>query len=693
MGFVVAPIAALVGTIGIGKLATFAVTAGLAALQLLTARQPKQPRPDDIKNTVDLEEGPGRFLFGRVQAAGVRIISFTKGFTIYRLIGHSFGELDGIEETFYGGQIQVVELDGRISSPPYARPGDDSYISVLTKPGDGDETAWAQLRADFPDEWTVDHRLRGIFQSLIIATNPGQTSKKFGVLYQGGIRELELRCRVGKFLDPRDSQTRWTMNAAIIITHYTRLLPTAIDSQFDFADIGITADWCDGLIDYADGSQVPQGQLSGGGEGNIDADVLERMAQSAGLEFRFTEAGLRTLRPRLDYPDAEIDIRNTDTETQILEFDFEVSPEAVDRPNVFQLEYFASERQYAVAEVDISDAPWARFEDDISLYGEKVETISLDFCPELAQALRIARRFAYISRAARGNLTMTMAGLATWGKRYANITLPEMGENGTDWTFRAELGQKLVNDEEGTVQVPFIVIPDELATPFNPATDEVDPPPILEDLEFDAELDDPSPPTDALAITYPDNQRETRIRFAPVSGADIAEASFRTYTGGLPDPPLGMDEEGLTLGYIAEDYEGERVDFRVRFFNSDEEGSKLSEYYEVASVPTDNTPVNSPSAVLRFDDDADGEGDGQGIYIDVTVPDVLRVVAIKTTTEVFFVENTIDQRNVRPTDTFTVFYANNGSQNLDFNVTALTSDGTEGTPTFLQYFAPEPGGA
>ena len=92
------------------------------------------------------------------------------------------------------------------------------------------------------------------------------------------------------------------------------------------------------------------------------------------------------------------------------------------------------------------------------------------------------------------------------------------------------------------------------------------------------------------------------MKFAAVTGGTVAEAVFRTYTDGEPNAFQSMTEyngAGTTrYGYAAANTDGETVDFKCRFFNSNDEGSYYSELLSVDPLAIDNTKPAAPSLTL-----------------------------------------------------------------------------------------------
>jgi len=243
---------------------------------------------------------------------------------------------------------------------------------------------------------------------------------------------------------------------------------------------------------------------------------------------------------------------------------------------------------------------------------------------------------------------------------------------------KVRIGSVRVNDSDGTCEIPFTVIPDILKTPWNPATMEVAPPPVLEEFEFESELDKPAAPFSAVQVQYPGGAYEVRVRITPVAGANTAEANYRTYTGGLPDQWSSMTEPSLQLAYVAENLTGQQVDFRVRYANSDGEVSYFSDLLEVGSLAVNNSAPPAPSISIAFVVENEEAGTG---YYRVTVQSSTAITAV--TAEVEMVANTITYTaggDFRPS----VPAAFNLGQNLSsgsadsYRARLLSSNGTPG---------------
>lgn len=593
-----------------------AVTAANLAFQFIGNRRPSV-NPDAIRQTRQGQEGPGRFATGRVKAEAAIAYGNTSGYNIHRLGLHAFGPMDGIEEYLYDDRVMTVDSDGAVSSPPWGRLG-ATFMFIKHQPGDGNETAWPELVSDF-EKWTTNHRARGIAQYHMRAVNPGQgteaAQKLSAFLFQGGVKDLGIIARFQRPFDPRTSTNTWTLNGVLQTLHWFRQLPGITDDLIALDKIGAVATQAEASVATLGGT-APRCQMSGGWEGPLTTDIVLDMMESCGLDLREDEDDKHYFEFIEDNPASELDIPFN----MILDWDYQATDEAAMRPNICRVRYFSPERQFALSEIPIHEfdsggnytgPAWARVQHEIDKYGEQEFPIDLPFCCNASQAQRIARRLFHMARAETGIIRLRgFAGLAAMGKRTITFEIPDVGADEDDLVVvKARKGTARVNFREGYVDIPFQVIPDILKTPWNPATDEVEPPPVLELQQYESDLDKPDAPSAATVVQYPGGAYETRIQFSGVTGGTFAEAVYRTYTSGNPNPWQGMTEyqsqvaSGTWYGWVSGvgNMSGQRTDFRVRFFNSAEEGSYVSDLLEIASLSINNTAPAAPTATVNVD--------------------------------------------------------------------------------------------
>lgn len=606
------PLGAIAGPGAIYAGLQVAAFAGLAAAQLAFSGGQKND-PGKIKNTFQEAETSEFNAVGRVRLGGLKAFGNTKAKIISRLIWHAKGPLIGIERWFLGGREVIIGDGGLVESPPWAKPG-GSYATIQTKVGMGSETSWPELMADFPTLWTSDHRCRGILQSLVRFLVPNLNNeagnKKFQKLYQGGAPDLEVEARVSAIYDPRKpghgvdnpATWEWTDNGILVAAHIMRSYPDLTSADFDWAFLSAEANRADVLVATKSGTERRARCWGVWPSESRRGDTMQQVLDSIGAEIVLTDSGLIRIRLIDDAPTSEIRY----PERHNVEMTWKSGPEAVERPNVCRIKYYSPERNYDMAEIDMTGIAWARVDTEIDRYGEKIYDVELPFCPSASQAQRIARRLFLMARADAGTLRTNMLGLTAWGKTYAEI---EDGDAGED--MLCKIGAPRIDDPAGQVDIPYTVWPQALIdTPWNPATMEAAPPLVAPDIEYESEIATPAAPTAAVLVQYPNGSYEARAAMAAVTGASIYEAVLRIINDDEPEPLEGMTEYaavgisetpvGGWFAFVAS-APADRAEFKSRVFNSDEEGSNFSPVYALEPFAVNAAAPAAPAVAASED--------------------------------------------------------------------------------------------
>ncbi|MEQ1403826.1 phage tail protein [Neorhizobium sp. Rsf11] len=681
-----------------GTIATIAanvIVAG-AAIGATLALGGQRPRggaikPSDAKSTFESGESSAIELAGRGRMGGLQAFGNTDGSTRARLVCRAVGPIDAVEAYYLGGREVTVESNGDVSSPPWARVG-GSWCNWQDKKGTGSETAWAGLMSLFPTLWTSAHRVRGIAQSQLLFYNPGLSNDKYLSLYQNGAPNSEQLVRGSLIYDPRDeaqiatdvSTWKWSDNGPLYCAHVLRRDPAFTAGRFNWAKIAAAADLADALVPTKTGTEKrcriwgPWAWESERGE------TMQQFLDSAGLEIRLDENGLIYF----EFIDDEITPEIGFTPEDIYDYTWQSGPEAVERPNICRLKYYSPERNYELADLTLEGVvAWAKITDEVDRYGPKVFDLELPFCPSASQAQRIARRKFAIARADRGRMVANMVGLAAWGLLYAEIEEPDLGD-----LMNVRMDPPRIDDENGSVEIPFTVWP--TLTPWNPATDEAPAPDVVPELGYQTDMITPNPPNQALQVTYPSGSKELRISYSlPAQPYTVVEASYRTYTGDLPNAWQGMTEFGSTGAYDGVDVLGVTIDARVRVFNGDD-GSYFSDPLHTV-VGVDNSTTNAPSGSATTSASPTGSASISGTF---SAPEI-RAVALRMQRRTrpdsgssWSGWTTVSQSNVRPGTSINFedeeFIGSAGAE-IEWRVQSLTSDGTAGNAQTFDETIPE----
>lgn len=587
-------------TITIGQVVNAALFVALAAASTLF-RQGVDP--SKAKETFVSSESPVIRGYGRVRIGGLKIYGNTAGLDRYRLVGHLAGPIDGIEQTWLGGREVIVEDDGAVSSPPYAKYG-GSYVHISSKPGDGTEEAWAELVAAFPALWTADHRVRGIFQTLVKYTSPGMSSHKFLRLYSGGVPDVEVVVRSSKVYDPRDedqiasddfdapSTWLWSDNAVLVATDAIRRNFFRDAEQWDWARTALEADKADEEVATLTGTE-PRARLWGlVSDEEARGDAILKLLDSAGLELIDGDDGYYVA-----VTDDDRQSELTISAKHIGSITLVSGPESVERPNLCIVKYYSPERNFEIAEINMDGIGWSRVDEEISDTGLKPVTLEFPFCPSASQAQRLARRKFALLRADRISVKTNFVGLAAWGLRVVSVATaaPEI-------ITKLAIEPPRVDDGEGQVEIIGVEWP--ALSPWDPETMEAVAPAVVPDIPVDSALDAPEAPAQIEPILYPGGSVAVRVAFSAGTGL-TPECTVRSWVGSVPSAWSGMTEAHNGTYWWAEkagmSAVGARVDARVRVFDAEEESSNWSATTTVAVAALSSTAPDAPS--LGYDGD------------------------------------------------------------------------------------------
>lgn len=619
-------------------LATGLIAGGLLALSGL--RGGAKIDPGQFKSTFEEQEVPEINAIGRVELGGLKVFGNANEEMLYRLIAHSKGELDGIENYYLGGKEVIVNASGLVTSKPYLKEsGVASWVNLESKVGDGTETAWADLITDFPALWTANHRVRGIFQSLVRYENPGFDEPEFLRLYPSGVPDLRVRARVLQPYDPRTASNAWTTNGILCALHVVlACYPNLTIDDFDLPFISIEADRADALVATLTGTE-PRSTCSGAWTSEQErSEVVTQVLRSVGAIIVPRPDGLIGLQLVDDDRVAEVTL----PVRHLIGLQWKAGPDSVERPNICRVKFYSPARNYEMAEIDLTGIAWARIDDEVDRVGPQYFDVELPFCTSASQAQRLARRMFALARADVGLVTYNMVGLAAWEARCIAIEFPdEIG------TVTVANDPPRVLDDRGQVEIPFVVWPE--LTVWNPAEDEAAAPTELPEFASST-LEALDAPSEATVVEYPDASHETRVR-VEYTHPRIPEVVYRGYNAeGNPEPwrPMEISDWHTALGggfgsnvaYVALDLTGDVVDFRIREFAAGANDSSPWSPILQVTLAEDNTATGDPSIILVGSDiTVTAPTDLNVAYLDITGTDAPGEVQVQPGEQVTFAVN------------------------------------------------------
>lgn len=437
----------------LGGLARTAIGIGLSLL----ARKLLAPKPKPSQNKTEVRQAipPRSFSYGRLRVSGPLAFRQAVDNNLYKIVLISSREIDGIEQLYL--HDRPVEVDGsdQVVTAPYVIAG-TSRSRLTTHLGTDDQTADAMMMAAWPDDWTSDHRLRGIayiaaeFEATLNAEN-------FSKVYPQGEPEVSALIRASKVYDPRLDDTvdggvgahrdddpdtwEWSDNAALCVLDYLThsdgyARPIA---KIDLPSFMAMADLCDEAVPL----------LAGGTEARYRVattvylteqrkEVLGRLLEACDGRIYRTVAGLYGIRGgQWVAPTVTLDA----DEGHILAIEF-AEPDGIQRYNKIVIQFLSPPHNYVEQECD----PWLD-QDDIDANGEKSEQLDLTQVPSYTQARRLAKiQFARDNPDWLVTAQTNFAGLDCISEETATLDFAEMLIDGPFWL---DAGPQLAEDFTG----------------------------------------------------------------------------------------------------------------------------------------------------------------------------------------------------------------------------------------------------
>lgn len=312
----VAAVGLLVGYTGVGALSVAGVTlatagqltvAGIAlnigaslALSALTQPQvPEAAKPENLQVTTKLAAAPRTAHVGIVKVAGNTVFHRARNGVSYRVIVHGHGEITEVLSRYLDNTLVPFDAAGDVVTThrPYvvknnteAGPIYQSRVHVESRRGLVPSAHYDAITQIWP-EWTSDHRLDGLWTSMIRAQSVSVSKQP--KVFPNGEPQLSVLAKTARFFDPRTGETAFTENAALIIAGYVALAdgfnrPAVFDNQ----EIAEQADICDRDTLLATGGTEKLYRLSGSYLLNEKPqNVLGRMLQACAGRIRLKPSG------------------------------------------------------------------------------------------------------------------------------------------------------------------------------------------------------------------------------------------------------------------------------------------------------------------------------------------------------------------------------------------------------------------
>lgn len=343
----------------------------------------------------------------------------------------------GFNDTTAKGQ----QVSGDNQTAPWG-----ANVSIDTHKGIND-SAPGYLTDVLAGRWTADHRLRGLFYSVMVARPTAE--KNFQKAYPNGPPALYVVAELAPVYDPRDASQNWddpatwkySDNVALALLHYLTAIRGAdsvtgqpvpygfgfAHSRIDLPSFIAYANVCDQAVTLKAGGTEKRYRI--GGTFDMGAEerrtVLNRILSTGDAEIYQGANGRIAVRGG-EWTAPTVTI----TEKHILGYDFEGGADKLAAFNRLKISFSDPKNDYQVIEAD----PW----DDLAAQvaspnGATTQDLSLPMVQSHAQARRLAKiAMAKANPTYKLTLTTDLYGLLALGERTIKIALPELG---IDTTF------------------------------------------------------------------------------------------------------------------------------------------------------------------------------------------------------------------------------------------------------------------
>ncbi|MFP5078321.1 hypothetical protein ACLE20_13515, partial [Rhizobium sp. YIM 134829] len=462
------------GTIGATLLAGVINAAIGIGLQLLTARRPDVPKPEDVQNVIRQSLPVRSRHYGLRRLGGPLLFIENKDGAVFQIVAFGSQRFDAVVDWILDGRHITLNADGVLTSDPYY----EENTRILYKPGTASQTAFTRLVEQFPTIWTADHRNRGIANALL--ETRGVKLEKFGKVYPNKIAKLNGIFQTALVLDPRTGSTAYSANLALQLRDYLtsddglQIAPSFIDVD----DIKQAADDCDVLLPTKSGGTVRRyhGALSYSFD-EEPASVMSRFLTAMDGRIALKPNGKIGVSAGV-WREPTVTLRDE----HIIDFSMSDGAGPLREFNEIRVKYEEPLADFAAADAQ----PW-RQDDEIATYGE-VRSKTIDAYE--IQNHNHARRIAKIAAARgaprwQGTLKTTLFGMNAWDQRFVRVQIADLDMDGDLFDETMEVADITLNIEEMTVSIKVSSFGAD-AYAFNPSTEEGTAPRLPERIEEDA---------------------------------------------------------------------------------------------------------------------------------------------------------------------------------------------------------------
>lgn len=281
-------------------LAGVALSTGAAVLFSVASQKLLAPRsqkfgPESLKIATSSEIQARVAIMGRARVGYDIPFTFAKDGVLHRVIVHSHGESDRIEDYYLLGALVTLDADGFVQEDQYQHLG-QSMVRLESRLGAASNDHYQALTADIP-EWSASHQGNGLTHTYMRAELP--SPQDIQAMYPDREPQLSATVRGPQVLDPRTGLKLWSQNLALQALDF-ELSPDGSGIPANLVDVdgfAAAADICDIPAELSGGGTEPTYQFHGTRSlAEPVVDVRARLALACGGEYWQTPSGKISLR-------------------------------------------------------------------------------------------------------------------------------------------------------------------------------------------------------------------------------------------------------------------------------------------------------------------------------------------------------------------------------------------------------------
>lgn len=467
---------------------------------LSVAVGPKAPK-QQVQASIAQAVAPRVRGYGTYRLGGVKAFREAKDKKLHQITVSHHTPIDGIEYFEINGE--QVTLSGGTSGEVTS--GDaNGYVWIYPHlSGDGGD--FADVRTAFPTMWTTNHKLtnQATYYTVMKAPKPERMAKRFP---RGAETSITVVARLSQVIDPRDMSFGFTnLTGPIALDYLTHEDGYRIPiGSIDLNSFAAFTDVCDEDVALKAGGT--EKRYTAGGYYTLEdapKDVIGRILETADAQLYMTPEGkVGVLGGRWHDPDVTIsweDILSMDLDDAFDEFtDF----------NTLKGTYTSPLHRFQDTEVDE-----LRDETALLTQPERVTTHEVEMCPSPSQL----RRLMYLYRARKirrftGTMRTNLVGMKARFPRGDGPHVINVYDPGMDIDMVFEVLSHNYSTTEKFCEIAIATLDN--AYPWDPVTQEGNPPPPFSDLDTPAT--ESFIPTGLILtqdiVTLASEQNEIRIR-------------------------------------------------------------------------------------------------------------------------------------------------------------------------------------